>query len=91
MLDAAPGRHRRQDTSVVTALQAKERGTPADLLETWLQAAPYGGLRKEAAQSLGLSDADLSSAAFLSQILTSAFKLTLAEGEKKRQDLRAGG
>lgn len=62
VLDAAPGRHRRQDAAVVAALQAKERGTPEDLLETWLQSAPYGGLRKEAAQSLGMSDADLSAA-----------------------------
>ena len=36
-------------------------------------------------------DADLSDAGFLSQLLASALKLTLAEGEKKRQDLRTGG
>jgi Carboxypeptidase regulatory-like domain len=36
-------------------------------------------------------DAELSDAAFLSQLLASALKLTLAEGEKKHQDLRTGG
>ena len=36
-------------------------------------------------------DADLSDAGFLSQLLASALKLTLAEGEKRRQDLRTGG
>jgi hypothetical protein len=35
--------------------------------------------------------ADLADPAFLSQLLTSAVKFTLAEGEKKRQDLRTGG
>ncbi|HYN07297.1 MAG TPA: hypothetical protein VES67_07910 [Vicinamibacterales bacterium] len=38
-----------------------------------------------------IEDADLSNTSFLSQILSSAFKLTLTEGEKKRQDLRVGG
>ncbi len=38
-----------------------------------------------------VEDADLSDAGFLSQLLASALKLTLAEGEKKRQDLRTGG
>ena len=38
-----------------------------------------------------LEDTDLSDAGFLSQLLASAFKLTLAEGDKKRQDLRVGG
>jgi hypothetical protein len=32
--------------------------------------------------------ADLADAAFLSQLLASSFRLTLAEGERKRQDLR---
>ena len=34
--------------------------------------------------------ADLADPAFLSQFLASSVKLTLGEGEKKRQDLRAG-
>jgi hypothetical protein len=36
-------------------------------------------------------DADLSDAGFLSEVLTSAFTLTLADGEHKRQDFRVGG
>jgi selenocysteine-specific elongation factor len=63
VLDSAPGRHKRMDQAVVTALAAKERGTPDDLLETWLQAAPFGGPRKEAARTLGLSETDLAGAA----------------------------
>jgi selenocysteine-specific elongation factor len=39
VLDAAPGRHKRMDPAVVNALAAKERGTPDDLLETWLRGA----------------------------------------------------
>ncbi len=38
-----------------------------------------------------VEDADLSDTGFLSQLLGSALKLTLAEGEKKQQDLRTGG
>lgn len=36
-------------------------------------------------------DADLSEAGFLSEILAAAFKVTLTEGESKRQDFRVGG
>ena len=36
-------------------------------------------------------DANLNDPAFLSQVLASAFKVTLAHGEKKQQDLRVGG
>jgi hypothetical protein len=32
----------------------------------------------------------LSDAAFLQQLVPSAFRITLAEGEKKRQDMRIG-
>jgi hypothetical protein len=34
---------------------------------------------------------DLSDASFLEQLTTGAFKITLAEGEKKVQDIRTGG
>ena len=34
---------------------------------------------------------DLANPAFLSQLLRSAFKITLSEGERKRQDLKTGG
>ena len=33
---------------------------------------------------------DLADPAFLSQLLTAAYKATLAEGERKTQDLRVG-
>jgi hypothetical protein len=36
-------------------------------------------------------DADLSDVEFLSQLLGSAFRITLTEGETKRQDFRVGG
>jgi hypothetical protein len=35
--------------------------------------------------------AELSDPAFLAQLLASAYKVTLADGEQKKQDLRAGG
>jgi hypothetical protein len=35
-----------------------------------------------------LDNANLGETAFLAQLLGSAFKLTLADGERKRQDLR---
>jgi hypothetical protein len=35
--------------------------------------------------------ADLADPAFLEQLLAAAFKVTLADGEQKRQDLRVGG
>jgi len=38
-----------------------------------------------------VEDADMFDAAFLSPLLASAFKVTLAEGEHKRQDFRVGG
>jgi carboxypeptidase family protein len=37
-----------------------------------------------------LNPADLASEEFLTRLLASAFKLTLADGEKRQQDLRAG-
>jgi len=63
VLDPAPGRHRRRDPAVIETLAAKERGTPDTLLATYLQAAPFGSSRKEAARSLGLSEADAATAA----------------------------
>jgi selenocysteine-specific elongation factor len=58
VLDAAPTRHKRMDAAVVRALEAKERGTPDDLLETWLRGQPTGAMIRDAAKSAGLSDAD---------------------------------
>jgi selenocysteine-specific elongation factor len=63
VLDTVPKKHRRMDPAVVTALAAKERGTPEDLLETWLQSMPNGGLRREASRSLGITESDVQAAA----------------------------
>lgn len=62
VLDASPGRHRRMDPAVVDALAAKERGTPDDLLETWLRGAPTGAMIRDAAKAAGLSNADVQAA-----------------------------
>ena len=35
-------------------------------------------------------DADLADPAFLSRLLESSYRFTLAEGQRKRQDLRVG-
>lgn len=62
VLDAAPGRHRRMDPAVMSTLAAKERGTPDDLLETWLRAAPTGVMIRDAAKGAGLSETDMQNA-----------------------------
>jgi selenocysteine-specific elongation factor len=62
VLDAAPGRHKRMDPSVVNALAAKERGTPDDLLETWLRGAPSGAMIRDAGKGAGLSEVDVQAA-----------------------------
>jgi protocatechuate 3,4-dioxygenase beta subunit len=38
-----------------------------------------------------VDDADIYDAAFLEQVAAAAFKITIAEGEKKKQDLQIGG
>jgi selenocysteine-specific elongation factor len=58
VLDPAPRRHKRMDPAVVSLLEAKERGTPDDLLESWLAPLPYGAAIKDAAKALGLSDSE---------------------------------
>jgi selenocysteine-specific elongation factor len=50
------------DPAVVNALAAKERGTPDDLLETWLRGAPTGVMIRDAAKGAGLSEPDMQSA-----------------------------
>jgi selenocysteine-specific elongation factor len=59
VLDSAPRRHKRMDPAVTASLEAKERGTPDDLLESWLAPLPLGASRKEAAKALGLSDSEV--------------------------------
>jgi len=59
VLDTVPRRHKRMDPEVINILQAKERGTPDDLLESWLSILPLGAQVKEAERALGLSEADI--------------------------------
>jgi selenocysteine-specific elongation factor len=59
VLDSAPRRHKRMDPGVVALLEAKERGTPDDLLVSWLAPLPLGGPGKEAARALGLTDSEI--------------------------------
>jgi len=63
VLDASPARHKRHDPAVLAALAAKERGSPEDLLESWLQTAPVGGLMKEFPKTLGLPESAIAEAA----------------------------
>ena len=58
VLDSASERHKRMDPAVVAALQAKERGTPEDLIETWLKSAALGGIQKEIVRAAGVSESD---------------------------------
>lgn len=57
VLDPAPQRHRRNDPAVLERLAAHERGTPEDLVEAWLQSAPFGAAVAEGISATGL-DAD---------------------------------
>jgi len=54
VLEAQPSRHRKADNDTLQALEAKERGTPEDLIETILQRAPMGVLEKDLAAQSGL-------------------------------------
>lgn len=58
ILDAHPTRHRKADADAIAALEAKERGTPEDLIETVLQHCPVGILRAELPAASGLSTSD---------------------------------
>ncbi len=58
VLDSAPDRHKRMDPAVVSALQSKERGSPEDLIETWLRSAPLGGIQKEILKAAGVPESD---------------------------------
>jgi selenocysteine-specific elongation factor len=54
VLDAHPVRHRKADADALAALEAKERGTPEDLVETVLLRCPVGLLRGEVTVQSGL-------------------------------------
>ena len=67
-------------------IRAARPATDGSLWSSGLPAGDYAMAAVEDAE-----DADLSDAAFLSQLLASAFKVTLAEGENEGQDFRVGG
>jgi selenocysteine-specific elongation factor len=79
VLDAAPGRHRKNDVATLASLAAKERGTPEDLLETVLQRCPVGLLRKDAPAQSGLTPADAQPA--LDTLIASG-KVVLLPGDR---------
>ena len=54
VLDAHPERHRKDDVQTLKDLQAKERGTPEDLVETALQRCPVGLIRSELTSLTGI-------------------------------------
>jgi selenocysteine-specific elongation factor len=57
VLDAAPARHRKGAASVLAALDATEKGSPGDLIETILQRYPYGITKRELHASSGMTEA----------------------------------
>lgn len=79
ILDSHPVRHRQKDSAVLSALAAKERGKPDDLLESWLRTATCGGTRKEAAKALGLNDMEIDTAV---QALLQRGNIIALEGDR---------
>jgi selenocysteine-specific elongation factor len=79
VLDSAPARHRKADASVLAALEAKERGTPEDLVETVLQRQPVGILHKELPAAASLTPADTETALLA---LTQAGKVLSLPGDR---------
>src|SRR5258708_6323607 len=77
-LDPAPQRHRAKDAAVLSSLAAKERGSPEDLVVTFLISSPVGGFRKDIAKTLGLADSQVASA--VSALLESGEILELEAG-----------
>jgi hypothetical protein len=66
-------------------IHAVRPATDGSFAVTGLPAGDYAIAAVENAE-----DADLSDAGFLSQLLASALKLTIAEGDRRRQDLKVG-
>jgi selenocysteine-specific elongation factor len=62
VLDTQPARHRKNHAETLTALEAKERGMPEDVLETVLQRFPVGLLRKDIPAQSGLTPAEAETA-----------------------------
>jgi selenocysteine-specific elongation factor len=62
VLDPAPPRHRKANPEMLTALSAKERGTPEDLVETTLLRFPLGTANREIPGGSGLTGPEAESA-----------------------------
>jgi selenocysteine-specific elongation factor len=58
VLDPKPPRHSRRDAAVAEALAARERGVPADLVETVLLRAPLGLPARDLMAEAGLTPSD---------------------------------
>jgi selenocysteine-specific elongation factor len=54
VLDSSPQRHRKADPAMLSALAARERGTPEDLIDTFLQNHPYSIAKKEVLSATGI-------------------------------------
>jgi hypothetical protein len=67
-------------------IRSVQPATDGSFTVAGLPAGDYGVAAMEE-----IDAAELADPAFLSRLLESAFRVTLAEGERKRQDLRVGG
>ena len=62
VLDTQPNKHRKGEAATIAALEARERGTPEDLVETLLLKSPAGALRAEIASGVGITTTEGASA-----------------------------
>lgn len=79
VLDTEPRRHRKGDPAVLAALQARERGTPEDVVAALLQTSPMGLQRKDipVRASVTAADADRAVAS-----LAAASRLSVLGGDR---------
>ncbi|HLJ57591.1 MAG TPA: selenocysteine-specific translation elongation factor [Chthonomonadaceae bacterium] len=62
VLETAPERHKRADPAVLARLEARERGTPLDVVEGRLREHPTGLLLREIVARTGLAEQDVAAA-----------------------------
>ncbi|OFX13764.1 MAG: hypothetical protein A2Z18_05065, partial [Armatimonadetes bacterium RBG_16_58_9] len=62
VLDPAPARHRRKDTSVIDRLRRKLKGDPADIVDDALSLTETGLVKSEISRRTALSEQELDSA-----------------------------
>ncbi len=79
VLDPNPVRHRKGEAAVISALEAKENGSPEDLIETALQRHQFGILRKDLPKATGLPPEVVDSAV---QALYTAGKTIALAGDR---------